>query len=258
MVVLKSNWEIEAIGQCCRIVAMVLAELRRAVRPGITTRQLEELAERIIRAQGARAAFRGYRGYPAALCVSVNEEVVHGIPSGRRLREGDLVSMDVGVERDGFYGDGAITVPVGQPSPEAQRLLTVAQEALRRGIEQARPGRRLHDISYAIQRCAEEAGFSVVRDFVGHGIGRELHEDPQVPNFGRPGTGPRLRPGMVLAIEPMVNVGTHEVRVLPDGWTVVTADGKPSVHFEHTVAITYDGPRVLTCCSSYESGQIVS
>ena len=168
------------------------------------------------------------------------------------------MSMDVGVERDGFYGDGAITVPVGQPSPEAQRLLTVTQEALRRGIEQARPGRRLHDISHAIQRCAEEAGFSVVRDFVGHGIGRQLHEDPQVPNFGRPGTGPRLRPGMVLAIEPMVNAGTHEVRVLPDGWTVVTADGKPSVHFEHTVAITQDGPRVLTCCSSCGSGLIAS
>ena len=204
-----------------RLVAHVLQRLREATEPGITTEELDQLAERVIREAGATPAFKGYRGYPASLCVSINEEVVHGIPGPRRLREGEIVSLDVGVYRNEYYGDAAITVPVGKVSAQAAKLLEVTQQALSKGIEQATQGNRLLDISYAIQSWVESQGFSVVRDFVGHGIGRELHEDPQVPNFGPPHHGPRLRAGMVLAIEPMINVGAWEVKILDDGLSLI-------------------------------------
>lgn len=238
MIHIKTPAEIEIMRQSNCLVACTLQKLREAVKPGITTKELDEIAEHSIRAAGAMPAFKGYRGYPASLCVSVNEEVVHGIPDSRRLREGEIVSMDLGALLNGYYGDSAITVPVGQVSEEAQRLLEVTQQALANGIEQARDGNRLFDISHAIQSWVEAHGLSVVRDYVGHGIGRSLHEDPQIPNFGPPHHGPRLRPGMVLAIEPMINVGTWQVKVLDDGWTVVTADRSLSAHFEHTLAIT--------------------
>jgi len=191
-------------------------------------------------------AFKGYRGFPASICVSVNEQIVHGIPGKRRLKEGDIVSLDLGVKLDGFFGDAAITVPVGKIDPESQKLLRVTKEALYKGIEQAQLGRRLSDISHAIQSWVEKHGFSVVRDFVGHGIGKNLHEEPQIPNFGRPNFGPRLKEGMVLALEPMVNTGSHEVKILDDGWTAVTADGSRSAHFEHSIAVTKDGPLILS------------
>jgi len=227
-------------------VARALKYLKAFIKEGITTEELDRLAEEYIKRHGGIPAFKGYRGYPRSLCVSVNEEVVHGIPGKRRLKEGDIVSLDLGVLMDGYYGDAAITVPLGKVSELARRLIKVTEEALYRGIEMARPGNRLSDISHAIQSHVEKAGFSVVREFVGHGIGKELHEEPQVPNFGPPNRGPRLEPGMVLAIEPMVNTGTWEVRILPNGWTVVTADGGLSAHFEHTVAITDDGPEILS------------
>ena len=227
-------------------MARALKYLKAFIREGITTEELDRLAEEYIKRHGGIPAFKGYRGYPRSLCVSVNEEVVHGIPGKRKLKEGDIVSLDLGVLMDGYYGDAAITVPVGKVSELAKKLIKVTEEALYRGIEMARPGNRLSDISYAIQNHVEKAGFSVVREFVGHGIGKELHEEPQVPNFGPPNRGPRLEPGMVLAIEPMVNTGTWEVRILPNGWTVVTADGGLSAHFEHTVAITDNGPEILS------------
>jgi methionyl aminopeptidase len=219
-----------------------------AVQPGVTTRELDRIAEDSIRAQGAVPSFLGYRGYPASLCVSVDDEVVHGIPGRRRLREGQIVSLDLGALVDGFHGDIAVTVPVGTVSPELMALVRVTAEALERGIRAVRPGRHLEEVSAAIQRYVEKHGYSVVRDFAGHGVGRALHEDPQVPNFVERRNGGRvlLRPGMTLAIEPMVNMGTPEVVVDPDGWTVRTKDGKPSAHFEHTVAVTEDGVEVLT------------
>ena len=229
-----------------RLVAQVLRALREAITPGITTKELDQMAEHALRAAGATPAFKGYRGYPATLCVSINEEVVHGIPGARPLQEGEIVSLDLGVYLDGYYGDAAITVPVGTVAEEAARLLEVTQQALAKGIEQARDGNRLFDISHTIQSWAESQGFSVVRDFVGHGIGHNLHEDPQVPNFGPPHHGPRLRPGMVLAIEPMINAGTWEVTILADNWTVVTADRALSAHFEHTIAITDAAADILT------------
>ena len=238
MIHIKTPTEIETMRQSNRLVARTLQKLRKAIKPGITTKELDQRAEDSIRAEGAAPAFKGYRGYPASLCVSINEEVVHGIPDGRRLREGEIVSMDLGAYLNGYYGDSAITVPVGQVSEEAQRLMEVTQQALAKGIEQATHGNRLFDISHAIQSWVEVHDLSVVRDYVGHGIGRSLHEDPQIPNFGPPHHGPRLRPGMVLAIEPMINVGTWKVKVLDDGWTVVTADRSLSAHFEHTIAIT--------------------
>jgi methionyl aminopeptidase len=243
---LKSQEEIELMSRPCRVVAAVLESLKGVVRAGITTKELENFADSRIKALGGKSAFKGYRGYPSCICVSVNEQVVHGIPSSRRLAEGDIVSMDVGVLMDGFYGDAAITVPVGAVGKEDARLLKVTEEALYRGIEQAVDGNRLYDISNAIQKHVEGNGFSVVRLFVGHGIGREMHEEPQIPNYGPPGQGPRLRKGMTLAIEPMVNAGTYEVKVLPDGWTAVTLDGRKSAHFEHTIFIAEDGPRILT------------
>jgi methionyl aminopeptidase len=228
------------------MVRGLLEELRERVQPGIRTLDLEKYLEKRIAQLGARPAFKGYRGYPCCLCASVNSEVIHGIPSERYLKRGDILSLDTGVVFDGFYGDMAITVPVGEISESTQRLLRVTQEALQLAIDQARLGNRLGDICATVQRHVEDNGYSVVREFVGHGIGRELHEEPQIPNFGKPGHGPVLKPGMVLAIEPMVNAGGPAVRVLADNWTAVTADGALSAHFEHMVAITRNGPDILT------------
>lgn len=249
MIILKSKEEIELLRKSNQIVVHILKALRKIIKPGITTLELDSYAEEQIRKKGAIPAFKGYRGFPASLCVSVNEQLVHGIPDSRRLKEGDIVSLDLGVVRSGFYGDAAITVPVGKISQEAARLLNVTQNALYKGIEQAKAGGRLHDISHAIQSWVEGNGFSVVRDFVGHGIGRNLHEEPQIPNFGLSNRGVQLKAGMVLALEPMVNVGTWRVKVQPDGWTVVTVDGSLCAHFEHTIAITEDGPDILTLIS---------
>jgi len=246
MIILKSQEEIEKIAESCRIVADTIEAIRFMVTPGLTTRDVESFADTHIRELGGVPAFKGYRGYPASICTSVNDEVIHGIPTKRFLQEGDILSIDLGVYKDGFYGDGAVTIPVGKIVPALERLLRATEESLYIGIMNAIVGNRVSDISYAIQRHVESNGFSVVKAFVGHGIGRELHEDPQIPNFGSPGRGPRLREGMTLAIEPMVNLGSHEVVVLNDGWTAVTSDGKPSAHFEHTVLVTPDEPRILT------------
>lgn len=246
MVIIKSPAEIEKIAEACRIVAEAIRELEEIVRPGRSTRDIELFVEKIVLAAGGVMAFKGYRGYPAGICTSVNNQVVHGIPSSRTLKEGDIISVDLGVYKAGFYGDGAVTLPVGKISQEADRLIKVANDALYIGIENICPGKRVSDISNAVQKFVESNGFSVVRDFVGHGIGRSLHEEPQVPNFGRAGQGPRLKEGMALAIEPMVNAGGYEVNILEDGWTAVTADGKLSAHFEHTVAVTKHGAEILT------------
>lgn len=246
MIILKSQEEIEKIALSCRIVAKTLDYLRDKVNPGITTREIERLAEDFIRANNAIPAFKGYKGYPASICASVNNEVIHGIPSNRVLEEGDILGIDLGVYKDGFYGDAAYTFPVGKVHSEVERLLRVTEESLNIGIEKAMEDNRVSDISHSIQKHIETNGFSVVRAFVGHGIGRNLHEDPQIPNFGSPGRGPRLRSGMTLAIEPMVNEGGHEVVVIDDGWTAITLDGKLSAHFEHTILVTSDKPRILT------------
>jgi methionyl aminopeptidase len=246
VIVCKSPAEIERMRTANALVADVLAELAAMVAPGVTTAELDARAEALVRAGGAEPAFKGYRGYPATLCASVNEQVVHGIPSDRALDEGDIISLDMGVKLNGFYGDSAVTVPVGTVAPEVLALLRVTRESLEKGIAQTRLGGRVSDIGHAIQQHVEASGFSVVREFVGHGIGAALHEDPQIANYGEPGHGPRLAEGMVLAIEPMVNMGKPAVRVLRDGWTAVTRDGSLSAHFEHTVAVTKDGPRVLT------------
>jgi methionyl aminopeptidase len=244
---LRTADEIARIRDACLVVHDVLAELVAAAVPGTTTGELDRLARARTRDRGAAPAFLGYHGYPAALCISVNEEVVHGIPSSRRvLRAGDVVGLDFGVVHHGYYGDSAFTVAVGAVDPAARRLLGVARGALDRAIAAARPGARVGDVGAAVQRHVEGHGFSVVRDFVGHGIGRSLHEPPHVPNFGLPGSGVPIRPGMVLALEPMVNAGTSGVRVLDDGWTAVTQDGGLSAHFEHTVAVTENGPEILT------------
>ena len=246
MIIIKSSREIEQMRKPNAIVAEVLQRLRKAVAAGITTRELDQIAEEVILSKGAIPAFKGYRGFPASLCASINEQVVHGIPNQRRLKEGDIVSLDVGASLNGYFGDAAITLPVGTVDPEAQRLLEVTERALDIGIEKAKKGNRLFDISHAIQGWVESQGFSVVRDFVGHGIGKSLHEEPQIPNFGSPHQGPRLEEGMVFALEPMVNEGTYEVKILSDGWTVITADRKRSAHFEHTIAITDGDPKILT------------
>ncbi|MFH2098217.1 MAG: type I methionyl aminopeptidase [Pseudomonadota bacterium] len=246
MVVLKSSREIAKLEAANQIVAKVLAAVSAQVAPGADTLGLNELAERMCREAGAVPAFLGYRGYPYSLCVSVNQEVVHGFPSRRKLKSGDIISMDFGALLDGFYGDSAITVPVGQVSDQAELLLDATRLALEQGIAAAVVGNRLSDIGHAVQSVVEQAGFSVVRKFVGHGIGRELHEEPQIPNYGRPGRGIRLLEGMTLAIEPMVNAGGHDVKVLEDGWTAVTTDGSLSAHFEHTIAILESGPKVLS------------
>lgn len=247
MIILKSPEEVAKLRDANRIAAEVMAEVAEAIRPGATTADLENIATEAIAARGARPAFPTVPGYHHTLCVGINEEVVHGIPDERRrLEEGDVISVDCGILRDGFFGDHAWTFPVGTVDEEAARLLCVGEEALLRGVAASRVGNRLHDISAAIQSCADAAGFSVVRDYVGHGIGRDLHEEPQVPNFGEAGTGMKLRRGLVLALEPMINAGTHEVEVLADGWTVVTKDRRRSVHFEHSVAILEEGPEILS------------
>ena len=246
MVILKRPEEIEKIRTGNLIVAEILEELEKTVKPGITTRDLNELAEELARKKHVMPAFKGYMGYPFSLCTSVNEEVVHGLPSKRVLVEGDIISLDFGVYYQGFYGDAAITVPVGAVSEKAARLLQVTEQGLYEGIREAKAGNRLGDISHAVQSVVESAGFSVVRDFVGHGIGRKLHEDPQIPNFGVQGRGMELKAGMVLAIEPMVNEGTYKVKIMSDAWTVVTEDAKLSAHFEHSVAITENGPDILS------------
>ena len=253
MIVIKSRDEIEKIRESSRIVAEVLQTLREFIRPGITTWALNKKAEEVIKKRKARAAFNGYKpsfgsgAYPAALCVSINEEVIHGIPSTRRvIKEGDIVSMDVGVCYKGYYGDGATTVAVGEVEDRVKELLKVAEEALYRGIEAARVGNRVGDISFAVQSHVESHGFSVIREFVGHGVGKRIHEEPPVPNFGEPGRGPLLKEGMTIAIEPMVAMGSGEVRIKEDGWTAVTVDGSWAAHFEHTIAVLEEGPRILT------------
>jgi methionyl aminopeptidase len=247
MIILKTPDEIEIMARASRVVAETLAMLRREVRPGITTDELDRLAEQFIRSHGGTPAFKGYRNYPKTLCASINDQVVHGIPSKRALKEGDIIGLDLGAIVDGFYGDSAVTVAVGKVSARVAELLKVTEESLFAGIAQAVVGNRLSDISHAVQQHAEAAGFSVVTDFVGHGIGRQLHEEPQVPNYGKPGQGPRLQEGMVLAIEPMINMGKSGVRVLDDRWTAVTSDGSLSAHFEHTIAVQASGPpRILT------------
>ncbi len=246
-IAVRTRDEIARIRYACLVVHDVLRELAAAAVPGTTTAELDRLAEARARARGAEPAFLGYHGYPASVCISVNDEVVHGIPSPRRvLQEGDIVGLDFGVVLKGWYGDSAVTVPVGRVSEAARRLLEVTSGALAAAVGAARPDARVGDLGAAVQGHVEPLGFSVVRDFVGHGIGRRLHEPPQVPNFGVPGTGARLRPGMVLALEPMVNAGRFEVETLDDGWTAVTQDGSLSAHFEHTVAVTEDGPEILT------------
>lgn len=247
MIILKTKEELRLMREAGRLVARVLTELSGRARPGVRTAELDRLAEALIHGGGGRPAFKNYRGFPANICVSVNEEVVHGIPGPRRLANGDLVSLDVGVCLRGYYADASLTIAVGGPRDrEAALLLEVGRGALASGIALARAGAHLSDVSHAIQTFAEGRGFSVVRDYVGHGIGQVMHEELQVPNFGPPGQGPVLKPGMTLAIEPMVNAGTHEVECLADGWTVVTRDRKRSVHFEHTVAVTEGGPEILT------------
>lgn len=246
MITIKSQAELDIMRRANRLVAQVLADVARRAAPGVTTASLDQRAEEMARAAGAEPAFKGYHGYPYALCCSVNEQVVHGFPSQRPLQEGDILSVDFGVVLDGFYGDAALTVGIGRVSDEARDLMDTTRRSLEAAIAQAKPGNRLGDISAAVQRVAEAGGYSVVRQFVGHGIGRAMHEDPQVPNYGVPGRGVKLKPGMVLAIEPMVNAGDFEVTVLDDGWTAVTVDGKLSAHFEHTVAVTENGPQVLS------------
>ncbi|MBW2145824.1 MAG: type I methionyl aminopeptidase [Deltaproteobacteria bacterium] len=246
MINLKSKKEIDSIERSCRVVAEVLRRLERKIHPGVSTKELDTIAEQWIREMHAEPAFKNYRGYPATLCVSINEEVVHGIPSPRQLKEGDIVSIDVGARQNGYYGDAAFTFPVGEVAPHALRVIKVTRESLYRGIEQARAGNHLSDISWAIQSWVERFGLSVVRDFVGHGIGKELHEPPQIPNYVTQGKGVRLEVGMVFALEPMINAGTHRVKILDDGWTAITEDNSLSAHFEHTVAIMENGPRILT------------
>jgi methionyl aminopeptidase len=247
VIVCRSAAELERMREAGRLVGEVLTQLSAKVGPGVSTAELDELAEKRIRQAGATPAFKGYHGYPATICASINDEVIHGIPSGRRvLAEGDIISIDVGAALDGYYGDSAVTLPVGHVSEQAATLLRVTEESLYKAIERMRPGCRVSDIGHAVQRHVEAFGFSVVREFVGHGIGKRMHEEPQVPNYGEPGHGPRLTEGMVLAIEPMVNAGKPAVKVLSDGWTAVTRDTSLSAHFEHTVAVTAGEPWILT------------
>jgi len=246
MIIFKSERELVYMRDAGRLVARTIAEVAKAVAPGVTTLELDRIAAEFIIKHGGTPSFKGYQGFPGNICTSINEEVVHGIPSLRKLKSGDNVSIDIGAIVNGYNGDAAVTLPVGEVDPEVQRLLDKTEECLYKGIEQAVSGNHIGDISHAIQTHAEANGYSVVRSLVGHGIGRNMHEDPQVPNYGLPGRGPLLKPGMTIAIEPMVNAGTHEVKTLSDGWTVVTADAKRSAHFEHTIAITPKGPEILT------------
>lgn len=246
MIVYRSPQEIDKIKAAGAIVSKTLKLLFENLKPGIATRQLDEMAEEYIRAQDAVPSFKGYNGFPASICVSINNEVVHGIPGPRSIEVGQIVSIDVGVFKDGYHGDAAWTYFIGEIDEEARKLMEAGQECLKRGINQARVGNRLGDIGHAIQSHAEAQGFSVVRDLVGHGIGRKLHEEPQVPHYGKAHTGLELKPGLVIAIEPMINAGVFQVRMLDDNWTIVTADGKRSVHFEHTIAVMESGPKILT------------
>lgn len=246
MITCKSKRELSYMRDAGRVVAQTFVEMAKAAKAGVTTGELDRLAEDFIIKRGAKPAFKGLYGFPATICASVNEEVVHGIPGLRKLKDGDIISIDIGAEINGYFGDSAVTYPVGDVNSEATRLLKATEEALCRGISLARAGNRLSDISNAVQTCAESHGYSVVRDFVGHGIGSSMHEEPQLPNFGKPGRGPRLKEGMTLAIEPMVNMGAFDVRTLSNKWTVVTLDTKLSAHFEHSVAITDDEPEILT------------
>ncbi len=246
MIVRKRPEEIDKMRRAGRVVGETLELLRGHVRAGVTTKQLDEVAEREIRARGGIPSFKGYRGFPATLCTSINDEIVHGIPGGATLKDGDLIKLDCGAIVEGYHGDSAITIAVGDPGSEASKLVETTERAMWAGIGEARTGNRIGDIGAAVQTVAEGAGFSVVREYVGHGIGRALHEDPPIPNYGHPRKGLQLEVGLVIAIEPMVNVGSYETRLLADGWTVVTADGSLSAHFEHTIAITADGPEVLT------------
>jgi methionyl aminopeptidase len=248
VIVLKSPRELALMRRGGHILADVMDRLRTFVEPGMSTQEIDEDVEKFIVSRGASPAFKGYRGFPATVCISINEEIVHGIPSPhRKVKEGDIVGLDLGCIVEGYYADCAFTLPLGDIPPRVLELLDVTRQSLELAIAECRPGRRVSDVSHAVQRHVEGHGFAVVRAFVGHGIGRQLHEDPQVPNFGDPGRGPQLKPGMVLAVEPMVTMGTHEVRILDDHWTAVTADGSLAAHFEHTIAVTDDGPEVLTC-----------
>ncbi len=238
--------EISTIRKSNQIVAKILTELGKMITPGVQTKELDEYAELRVKEMNAIPAFKGYRGYPASLCTSINEEIVHGIPSSRRLRDGDIISLDFGVLYEGYYGDAAVTYPVGEITPKAKKLIKAAEETFYKGMEQMKPGKRISDISFAIQSHVEAQGFSVIRTFVGHGIGLSLHEEPQVPNFGPPGRGPKLKSGMVLAIEPMIAMGDWDVEILDDNWTAITRDRSLSAHYEHTVAITQKGPEILS------------
>jgi methionyl aminopeptidase len=251
MIILKSAKELERMREAGKIVYLTHQELKTVIAPGITTLELDRIAEKVIRGYGAVPSFKGYNGFPGSICTSVNDELVHGIPGNRKLKEGDIISIDIGACYDGYHGDSAWTYPVGQISPEARRLLEVTEEALYKGLEKALPGNRIGDISHAVQQVAENAGFSIVREYVGHGIGQGLHEEPTVPNYGLPGKGPRLKPGMTIAVEPMVNQGERHVKVLPDNWTVVTKDGSLCAHFEHTIAITEEGYEILTIADQH-------
>jgi methionyl aminopeptidase len=246
MIPIKSEQDLSLMRESGKTLAKILKKVQESIRIGITTLQIDELAEDLCRQAGAAPAFKGYRGFPASICTSVNEEIVHGIPSQKRLKEGDIISVDLGINYNGYFSDAAVTLPVGKISSGARKLIDVTKESLAKGIKATQANNRLTDISYAIQSYVERHGFSVVRQFVGHGIGRQLHEEPEIPNFGRPHRGPQLKEGMVLAIEPMVNMGTWESEVLEDSWTAVTKDRLYSAHFEHTVAITKDGPEILT------------
>jgi methionyl aminopeptidase len=246
MIICKTQRELEIMREAGRIVALTHLELQKYIEPGITTKELDAIAEKYIRACDAIPSFKGYNGFRGSICASVNEELVHGIPGDRVLREGDIISIDIGAKYNGYHGDSAWTYPVGEISDETQRLLDVTEESLYKGLKEAKPGDRLSNISHAIQTYVEEHAFSVVREYVGHGVGQELHEDPQIPHYGPPNKGPRLKPGMVLAIEPMVNAGTRYVKTLADDWTVVTVDGKNCAQFEHTIAITETGYEILT------------
>lgn len=249
MIIGKSKKELEKMRVAGQLVASVLQELRRLVGPGVTTFELDAAAEKMIRDAGAVPAFKGYHGFPSSICASVNEQVVHGFPSPNRLREGDVLSIDCGVILNGFVGDTAATIPVGRVDDDKLRLIRIAEECLELAIDQCRPGRHVGDIGWAVQRHAEANGYSVVREYVGHGIGRRMHEDPQIPNYGSPGKGAKIKAGYVFAVEPMINMGSHHTKVLNDKWTVVTADGRPSAHVEHTVAITEEGPQIFTLVS---------
>jgi methionyl aminopeptidase len=246
MIIGKSKRELEKMRAAGRLVGQVLNHLRTLVAPGVTTMDIDRAAEKMIRDAGALPTFKGYNGFPYSICASVNEQIVHGFPSNYHLQEGDIFSIDVGVTLEGFVGDTATTVPVGKVSEDRLKLIRITEECLERAIEQCRPGKHLGDIGWAVQEHAEANGYSIVRDYVGHGIGRRMHEDPQIPNYGRPGLGQKIKAGYVFAVEPMVNLGSHHTKVLADGWTVVTVDGQPSAHTEHTIAITEEGPEVLT------------